>query len=344
MTTATHIPVLLKETLEALAIQPGGRYVDCTAGGGGHAEAILQKSAPGGQLLGLDADPEAVVAAWARLSHFGAAALIVNDNFVSLESVCLGNDFAPVNGVLFDLGMSSLQLSESGRGFSFKHGAPLDMRFNPAQPVSAEDIVNCWSEADLARIIYEYGEEPHSRGIARMIVRSRPLLTTDELASVVERVVPSRGRIHPATRTFQALRIAVNQELDHLASALEQAVSVLGHGGRLVVISYHSLEDRIVKDFMRREAVSCVCPPGLPQCVCHHQPRLRIINRQVIIPTPAEEYANARSRSAKMRVAERIVSGDVRQEDAVRLKNPAGKGRPGGRRRPEKLRVVFNSN
>ncbi len=343
MTTATHIPVMLKEALEALAIQPGGRYVDCTAGGGGHSEAILQKSAPGGQLLGLDADPEAVNAARERLSRFGSSALIVNDNFVNLEAVCLKNDFAPVNGVLFDLGLSSLQLSESGRGFSFKHGAPLDMRFDPKQPTSAADIVNRYSETELARIIFEYGEEPASRQIARSIVRSRPLLTTDDLAAAVERVVPFHGRIHPATRTFQALRIAVNQELEHLESALEQAVRVLGHEGRLVVISYHSLEDRIVKNFMRHESSECICPPGLPQCVCHHQPRLKLITRQVIIPTLAEERANLRSRSAKMRIAERIISSAELDEEAVRLKAMA-KGRTSGWKRPDRLKIVFNAN
>lgn len=342
MPTTTHIPVLLKETVEALAIQPGGRYIDCTAGGGGHAEAILERSAPGGQLLGIDADPEAVGLARTRLSRFGNSALIVNDNFSNLEAICLKSDFAPVSGILFDLGLSSLQLSETGRGFSFKHGAPLDMRFGPQQTISAADIVNKYSEAELARIIYEFGEEAHSRQIAHIIVRSRPMRTTDELAAVIERAMPGRGRIHPATKTFQALRIAVNRELEHLQSALEQAVRVLGNEGRLVVISYHSLEDRIVKNFMRREAIACICPPGLPQCVCHHQPRLKLVNKQVIIPSLAEERVNLRSRSAKMRVAERIIGNEEWQEAAQRLSGLAA-GRTSGWKHPEKLRIIFGA-
>jgi len=342
MPTSTHIPVLLKETVEALAIQPGGRYIDCTAGGGGHAEAILERSAPGGQLLGIDADPEAVRLARARLSRYGGSALIVNDNFSNLEAICLKNDFEPVNGILFDLGLSSLQLGETGRGFSFKHGAPLDMRFGPGQTISAADIVNKYSEAELARIIYEFGEETHSRQIAHLLVRARPIRTTDELAALIERAMPVRGRIHPATRTFQALRIAVNQELEHLESALTQALNLLGHEGRLVVISYHSLEDRIVKNFMRREAAACICPPGLPQCVCHHQPRLRLVHKQVVVPSLAEEKANPRSRSAKLRVAERIISSEEWQETAQRLSQLAG-GDTSDWKHPDKLRMIFGA-
>jgi len=342
MPTTTHIPVLLKETVEALAIQPGGRYVDCTVGGGGHAEVILKRSAPGGQLLGIDADPEAVKLARARLSRFGNSALIVNDNFSNLETICLNNDFEPVNGILFDLGLSSLQLSETGRGFSFKHGAPLDMRFGPEQTISAADIVNKYSEVELGRIIYEFGEETHSRQIAHLLVRARPIHTTDELADVISRAMPVRGRIHPATKTFQALRIAVNQELKHLESALAQALNLLGHEGRLVVISYHSLEDRIVKNFMRREAAGCICPPGLPQCVCHHQPRLSLVHKGVIAPSLAEEKANPRSRSAKLRVAERIINSEEWQETAQCLSQLAG-NETSGWKHPDKLRMIFGA-
>jgi 16S rRNA (cytosine1402-N4)-methyltransferase len=306
LSTQIHIPVLLKETVEALAIQPGGRYIDCTAGGGGHAEAILEYSAPGGQLLGIEADPKAALKVSERLARFDSAVFIENDNFVNLEEISRRHDFAPVSGILFDLGLSSLQLSTEGRGFSFKHGAPLDMRFNPGQPLSAADIVNNYSELDLANIIFNYGEESRSRQIARQIVRSRPINTTDELARLVERVIPTQGRIHPATKTFQALRIAVNHELENLESALQQAVNLLGYEGRLVVISYHSLEDRIVKNFMRQEAADCVCPPGLPQCVCRHQPRLHLVHKRVITPSLAEIHSNPRSRSAKLRVAEKI--------------------------------------
>jgi 16S rRNA (cytosine1402-N4)-methyltransferase len=342
MPTTTHVPVLLKESVEALSIQPGGRYIDCTAGGGGHAEVILQHSAPGGQLLGIDADPEAVKTAQARLARYGSSALIVNDNFANLEAICLKNDFAPVNGILFDLGLSSMQLSESGHGFSFKHGAPLDMRFSPGQKTSAADIVNKYSEGELARIIYEFGEETHSRQIAHLIVRSRPIRTTDQLAAVIENALPGRGRIHPATKTFQALRIAVNQELEHLESALAQAVELLGNEGRLAVISYHSLEDRIVKNFLRRETSGCICPPGLPQCVCHHHPRLKLVHKGVIVPSMAEERANPRSRSAKLRVAERIISNEEWQETAQRLSTLAGRDTSDWRH-PDKLRMIFGA-
>jgi 16S rRNA (cytosine1402-N4)-methyltransferase len=306
MPVANHIPVLLKETVEALAVQPGGRYVDCTLGGGGHAATILEHAAPGGQLLGIEADPAALKSATARLRRFDGSVLIVNDNFVNLGDICREHGFTPVNGILFDLGLSSLQLGEKGRGFSFQHDAPLDMRFNPAQALSAADIVNSYAEADLARLIFEYGEEEKSRQIARLIVRARPLRTTAELAQLVERAAPGYHRIHPATKTFQALRIAVNKELDHLTSALEQAEELLGHEGRLAVISYHSLEDRIVKNFFRAEAQGCVCPPELPQCVCRHEARLRLVTKGVVAPSLAEIEANPRARSAKLRVAERL--------------------------------------
>jgi len=311
---ATHIPVLLRETVEGLAVRPGGRYVDCTLGAGGHARAILEHSKPGGQLLGIEADPMAVKAAGENLAPFGPAAFIANDNFSNLEKICRANDFMPVNGVLFDLGMSSLQLGPGGRGFSFLHDAPLDMRFSPEQEISAADIINTYEEGRLADLIYEYGEEARSRQIARAILRARPLSTTAELASVIERVMPGFHRIHPATRTFQALRIAVNDELARLSSALEQAVNVLGYGGRLVVISYHSLEDRIVKNFFKLESAYCVCPPGLPQCVCHRTPRLKLISKGAVTPGEAETLANPRARSAKMRIAERIMAGEDKVE------------------------------
>jgi 16S rRNA (cytosine1402-N4)-methyltransferase len=318
MTAPNHIPVLLKETIEGLSVKPGGRYIDCTLGAGGHAEAIMRHSAPGGQLLGIEADPEAVKVAARKLKRFGSSALIVNDNFVDLENICKGHDFAPVNGILFDLGLSSLQLASDGRGFSFQHTAPLDMRFSPNQTLSAADIVNNYSELELADLIYNYGEEGKSRQIARLIVRARPIATTDQLAHLIERFAPGYHRIHPATRTFQALRIAVNQELDNLTAALGQAVNLLGCEGRLVVISYHSLEDRIVKTFFREESQGCICPPALPQCVCQHQPRLKLVHRGVITPSLAETEVNPRARSAKMRVAERLSSptpGQAKTDD-----------------------------
>jgi 16S rRNA (cytosine1402-N4)-methyltransferase len=196
------------------------------------------------------------------LAPFSGAILIVNDNFANLEAVCRAHDFTPVSGVLFDLGLSSMQLAAEGRGFSFQFDAPLDMRFSPTQPLSAADIVNTYAEGELANLIYEYGEEERSRQIARAIVRARPVSTTGELARLIGHITPGHQRIHPATKTFQALRIAVNEELGHLETALNQAVNVLGYGGRLVVISYHSLEDRIVKNFFKTEAAACVCLAG----------------------------------------------------------------------------------
>jgi len=342
LTATAHIPVLLKEALDALAIQPGGRYIDCTVGAGGHAEAILRRSAPGGQLLGIDADPSAITLARERLKPYGNSALIVNDNFINLPQICAEYDFKPVNGILFDLGLSSMQLSESGHGFSFQHGAPLDMRFDPNQTISAADIVNQYSETELARILFEFGEETHSRQIARIIVRSRPIHTTDQLAELIERAFPKRGRIHPATKTFQALRIAVNEELSRLEIALQQALELLGSDGSLAVISYHSLEDRIVKNFMRRESAGCICPPEMPQCVCHHRPRLSLVNKQVIVPSLAEEKTNPRSRSAKMRAAARIISGEEWPKTTRHSHAPAGKEIPTARNAVRK-HVLFDT-
>lgn len=301
--TSSHKPVLLQESLKALAIEPGGRYVDCTVGGGGHAAAILEKSAPGGQLLGIDADPNALEAARERLQDYKESALLVNDNFGNLRDICLKYKFYPVHGILLDLGLSSLQLG-GDRGFSFQNDTPLDMRFDPNQKVSAADIVNESSESKLAQIIRAYGEESQSYRIARSIINERPITSTLQLAQIIEKAVGRRGKIHPATKTFQALRIAVNHELEHLESVLKQALDLLGYGGRLVVISYHSLEDRIVKQFMQQEAKGCICPPRTPICICGHNPRLKLINRKVIIPTEMEIKNNPRSRSAKLRAAE----------------------------------------
>jgi 16S rRNA (cytosine1402-N4)-methyltransferase len=290
----THTPVLLEETIEALNVQPGGRYIDCTVGPGGHAAAILERSAPGGQLLGIDADPGAIKMARSRLEGYGTSVLLVNQNFANLKSICLKHGFFPVHGVLFDLGLSSVQLEKNNRGFSFRHDSLLDMRLNPRQELTADTIINSSSENELAQLIRIYGEEPHSQRIARQIVRQRPITTSLQLAQTVERAVGGRrGRIHPATRTFQALRIAVNQELENLKSALEQAVELLGFGGRLVVISYHSLEDRIAKQFMHQQAGG-------------DEPCLFLINKKVITPSLAEVRYNPRSRSAKLRAAERI--------------------------------------
>lgn len=296
---------MLKETIEALRVQPGGRYIDCTVGQGGHAAAILERSSPGGQLLGLDADPQAIKTVQFTLRKYGKSVLLINENFNRLEKVASEHNFRPVHGVLFDLGLSSLQLAGEERGFSFRRNGPLDMRFGPDQELTAAEIVNDFPEDELAKLIWRYGEERRSRRIARCIVESRPVKTTLELARIVAKAVNGeRGRIHPATRTFQALRIAVNREVENLVLALEQAVDLLGFGGRLVVISYHSLEDRPVKELLSREARGCICPPEASECICKHTPRLRLVSKGVIRPTAHEIEANPRSRSAKLRVAE----------------------------------------
>jgi 16S rRNA (cytosine1402-N4)-methyltransferase len=302
-----HKPVLLEESIAMLQVQQGGKYVDCTVGGGGHAAAILDMSSPAGKLLGIDADPDAIERASEKLKRYGDRAILVNENFKYLESICDRYEFRPVNGIMFDLGMSTLQLETPNRGFSFQQDSPLDMRFSPGQTLTAADIVNTYLEPELAQILEKYGEERRSRQIARRVVERRPVRTTRELAQlVIGAVGGARGRIHPATRTFQALRIAVNQELENLELALGQAINLLGSGGRLVVISFHSLEDRLVKEFMRRESQGCLCPATVPVCVCGHKPVLRIVAKKAIKPSPAELRENPRSRSARMRVGERI--------------------------------------
>jgi 16S rRNA (cytosine1402-N4)-methyltransferase len=302
-----HIPVMVPECLDALAVQPGGRYIDATAGEGGHSDAILRASEPGGQVLALDADPEAVAVAKNRLTEFGDAFLAVNANFRDLRVTALRHDFVPVHGILFDLGVSSLQLDREARGFSFRRPDPLDMRFSIDQRVSASDIVNGYTQQELADLIFNLGEERASRRIAAAIVHNRPIQTSLELANVIERAIPRRGaRIHPATRTFQAIRIAVNDELSSLETALQQATSLLGHGGRIAVMSYHSLEDRIVKNFFRKESTDCICSPGTPICTCDHRATLKMVTKKPVSPSEAEVESNPRSRSAKLRAAERI--------------------------------------
>ncbi len=305
--TLTHAPVLTEEVVRYLAVQAGGRYVDCTTGGGGHARAILEAASLGGLLLGLDADPKALKTAAEALASFGDSVRLVEANFRELESVCRRHNFVPVHGVVFDLGLSSYQLADPERGFSFQVDAPLDMRLNPAQTLTAADIVNHYGETELADVVWRYGEEPASRRIARAIVRARPLATTTELAAVISRAIPGpRHRIHQATRSFQAIRIAVNDELGALSDALEQARDILGFEGRLVVISFHSLEDRIVKQFFQRESRDCICPPEAPACVCGHKATLRIITKRTVTAGPEEIGANPRSRSARLRAAEKL--------------------------------------
>jgi len=344
MLAPAHTPVLVEEAVRALAVQPGGRYIDGTLGGGGHAAAILEHSAPGGQLLGIDADPDAIVVARERLWPFQGSTLIVQDNFANLRTICYRYDFVPVHGILLDLGISSLQLNGSRRGFSFQQDAPLDMRFDPDQEVTAADIINAYPEDELANLLWAYGEEGFSRQIASGIVRERPVKTTLKLAKIVEKVVGGRrGRIHPATRTFQALRIAVNHELENLEQALEQAVSLLGFEGRLVVISYHSLEDRVVKQFMQREARDCICPPDTPDCVCGHTASVRLLNRRVITPSPQEVQRNPRSRSARLRAVERKTIPEEHFDIVERLCSSVEVGASGWRKPTllKKLRQAF---
>ena len=310
MTTAPqHEPVMLREAIEGLAVRPGGRYVDATVGLGGHAAAILAAAQPGGRLLGIDRDPYALDAAGARLASYADALVLARGAFADIAELCAAHGFVPMDGILFDLGVSSMQLDAPGRGFSFRHDEALDMRMDPDGPTTAADIVNSYDEGSLAALIWDYGEERHSRRIARAIVARRPIRTTGELARAIEAAAGrARGdRIHPATRTFQALRIAVNDEIEQIETALGAAESLLaGPGARIVVIAFHSLEDRVVKQFFRDRARDCVCPPRQPVCTCDHRATLREITHRVRKPADDEVARNPRARSARLRVAESV--------------------------------------
>ena len=300
---AVHIPVLLPQVLEALQVRRGGRYLDATVGGGGHAQAILEE---GGRLLGLDADVQSLKTAQENLRGSGEFYL-VHANFRNLEMVCHLHDFEPLDGVLFDLGLSSLLLEEGGRGFSFLRDEPLDMRYDTTQELTAAQLINSSSPQELEEVLRKYGEERQARRIVHEVLRRRPIQTSVELVQAVERATGKRrGRLHPATRTFLALRIATNRELENLSLALPQAVKLLSPGGRLVVLSYHSLEDRLVKEFLRRESRGCLCPPRTPVCICGHKPSLRLLTPKPVTPTPEEIAVNPRSRSAHLRAAERV--------------------------------------
>lgn len=295
------------EVLHGLYVQPGGRYIDATLGEGGHSKAIIEACNPGGQVLGIDADPEAIQVANKRIDVSSDEFLGININFRDLRTTALRYRFAPVHGILFDLGVSSLQLDKESRGFSFKRADPLDMRFDLDQRMLASDIVNRYAEQELADLIYRFGEDPAARHIAKCIVRNRPIATSLDLGEIIQNNLPKRSRkIHPATLTFQALRIAVNDELNSLENGLEQALSLLGSGGRIVVISYHSLEDRIVKNLFRRESSNCICPPRSFSCQCEHTAIIKLVSRKVFKPSKIEINKNPRARSAKMRIAERI--------------------------------------
>jgi 16S rRNA (cytosine1402-N4)-methyltransferase len=302
-----HHPVLYQEIITALQPRSGGKYIDCTLGAGGHAFGIMESSNPDGRLLGLDVDPQAIELARQRLSQFGKRAVIVKASYASLIEQANSISWQKVDGILLDLGVSSMQLDTPERGFSFMVDSPLDMRFDPQNPLTAKELINSCSEEELANIIYRYGEEKHSRQIARKIVQNRPLTSTGELANLLLSIGRDRrASIHPATRTFQALRIAVNNELEILQNTLPQAVAILESGGRLAVISFHSLEDRIVKQYFRQESRDCICPPKTPICICGHRASLREIARQPIKPQPSEIVSNPRSRSARLRVVQKI--------------------------------------
>lgn len=288
--------------------QRGGHYVDATLGAGGHAWGILQASAPDGLLLGMDVDPQALELAGENLSAFGSRAILVRASYTLLTKQLTALGWQYVEGIVLDLGVSSMQLDTPQRGFSFQTDAPLDMRFDPQNPVRAADLVNDLSESELADLLSRYGEEHKARQVAKAIVAARPLETTSQLAGVVAKATSSgRPGMHPATRTFQALRIAVNHELDALEEFLPQAVAALAPGGRLAVISFHSLEDRIVKHYFRRESQDCLCPPRQPVCTCGHRAVINIVNKQVIRPEDTEIKENPRSRSARLRVVEKKV-------------------------------------
>jgi 16S rRNA (cytosine1402-N4)-methyltransferase len=304
--TAEHIPVLYDQVLVGLRVRPGGRYVDATIGGGGHAAGILAASAPNGLLLGLDADPEAVTFVGRVLQPYGNRVCLAAGNFRNLLALAAAHGFDQADGVLMDLGFSSRQLAAADRGFSFDRDGPLDMRLDASQGQTAADLVNRLSDVELADLLWRYGEERHSRQIARAIVRARPLTMTGELAHLIARTIGHHERIHPATRTFQALRIAVNDELGALAQALPLARDLLRPGGRLAIITFHSLEDRLVKQFYQKEAQDCICPPDLPMCACEHRAALHLVVRKPIRPTAEEVARNPRSRSARLRIAERL--------------------------------------
>jgi len=302
-----HSPVLYHEILNALNPHNNGYYVDGTLGAGGHAWGILEASSPKGRLFGLDLDPEAIRLSSDRLRVFRDRVILTRASYTSLKKQIKKIGWPCVDGILLDFGVSSMQLDTASRGFSFKNDSVLDMRFDPEGQVTAAKLVNELSERDLAEIIYRYGEERKSRQIARAIVKRRPIFTTKQLADLIIDVAhKKRGKIHPATRTFQALRIATNDELGSIEAVLPQSVDILSSGGRLAVISFHSLEDRIVKHFFQRESKGCICPPEIPICACDHTATIKIITKRPIRPTEDEIHKNPRSRSSRLRVAEKL--------------------------------------
>lgn len=308
----SHEPVLLNEVIDALAIKPDGIYLDGTAGGGGHSSAIAARLTSG-KLIALDRDPEAVAAAGARLSRYGDRARVIRSNFSEIDSVCAYLGIAALDGVLLDLGVSSHQLDTPERGFSYISDAPLDMRMDRSAALCAADVVNGYPRERLEKIIFEYGEEKFASRIASKICEKRetaPIKTTGELVNVIKSAIPAaalRGaEHHPAMRTFQAIRIEVNGELDVIEPTIRKAVSLLAPGGRIAVITFHSLEDRRVKQTFAELARGCVCPPDFPVCVCGHKPEVRLVTKKPVTASPGELERNTRSHSAKLRTAEKL--------------------------------------
>lgn len=305
-----HVSVLYQEVMGLLQPQPGSRYIDGTLGGGGHTQGLLEASGPDGRVLALDRDAAALAQTQARLTHLGDRLLCVQASFAALASVAPAYGFDQVDGVLLDLGLSSDQLDAADRGFSFRFEAPLDMRFDRSGGVTAADLVNDLPEAELADVLWGYGEVTNSRQLARWLAANRPIHTTTQLADLVAQRANRRRqtRIHPATQVFQALRIAVNQELEALAAGLAATLPLLKPGGRLAVISFHSLEDRLVKRFLHTASRDCICPPPQPVCTCGHRATVRLVTRKAVQPGEAEIARNPRSRSARLRVAEKLPS------------------------------------
>ncbi|TMF53374.1 MAG: 16S rRNA (cytosine(1402)-N(4))-methyltransferase RsmH [Chloroflexi bacterium] len=304
-----HIPALSQEVIELLQPRSGAVAIDCTLGQAGHARQILERITPGGRLLGIDRDPSAVQAGRDSLAQFGNAVVVVHGRFSELGAIATQSGFSPADLVLFDFGLSSTQIDDQSRGFSFRVEGPLDMRMDPDLKLTAAKIVNEYDAAEIERILRQYGEERWARRIAEFIVARRPLRTTRDLAQAVEAAIPRRAwprDINVATRTFQGLRIAVNDELGEIEEGLRAALLTLKPGGRMATISFHSLEDRLVKSFFNVESKDCICPPQQPVCTCGHRAALRIITRHPVRPSDQEVAANPRARSARLRVAEKI--------------------------------------
>ena len=304
-----HIPVLFYECLDNLVLNPKGIYVDCTLGGGGHSDGIAQRLEEGGKLIAIDQDEQAIAFASERLKKHGKKVEIYKDNFVNLETVLYLAGVDKVDGILMDIGVSSKQLDDPDRGFSYKYNTRLDMRMDKTLPISAYEVVNEYSEADLSRIIYTYGEERHARKLARYIVENRaqkPIETTGDLVGVIKKAIKGHPKKHPAKKTFQAIRIEVNKELEVLENVIEKAVSCLKPGGRLGIITFHSLEDRIVKNKFREMSKDCLCPSELLICMCDHKASIKLITKKPITPGEDELTYNKRAHSSKLRVLEKL--------------------------------------